>query len=130
MKYLMLLITSSILFFSSCTKELITGINGTWILESTSGTFSGGGINTAWNEVVIDEDTFDLLDEEGESVASGEIDIETINNEAYYYFNLTATTIDDLAIELDPEKFVTLSDNKMDWISPCCDRLNYHFVEK
>ena len=133
MKYSIVLLC---LIFSlvSCRNpgELIDQIQGEWTLTGTSGTVSGGGINTLWNEISIEDNSFDLINVDAitgqsEVIASGEfVDM----GAELFDVRLSSTTIDDLAIELDPEKMISVTANQMDWASPCCDRINYHFISK
>ena len=102
-------------------------------MDEVSGGFSGAGTVASWNRVIIEDDTFELLSVPdgfpgSTKIASGNISTSSLEGiEDVYNFNITETTIDDLGIEIDPEKIVTLEDGKMNWNSPCCDRFNYHF---
>ena len=136
MKYGIILIFSVTFLFTSCTKnesEMLDQIQGEWILDQISGGFTGAGTETSWNRVLIEDDSFELLSvpdgfPNSTTIASGNITSGSIEGiDEVFYFNLTETTIDDLGIEIDPEKIITVNGIKMDWNSPCCDRFNYHF---
>lgn len=136
MKYLVILTLSVSFIFSSCTKidsELLDEIQGEWVLDDISGGFTGAGAETSWDFVSIEDNTFELISSsDGVSakmiIASGKIIVSnSTEDENLYDFNITETTIDDLGLEIDPEKIITIEDGKMNWISPCCDRFNYHF---
>jgi hypothetical protein len=125
------------LFLTSCNKiekDFEKQLQGEWELVSTSGGFTGAGISTEWDVVIFEDDTFDLITVEGtetESYASGKITLTgDIMEDDLYNFDFDFVTVDDFGLDVDPEKIIEINQDSMDWISPCCDRINYHFIKK
>ena len=130
-----LLVFAMIFVFASCSKNQVPSeaIQGQWQLTETSGGFTGAGFTSQWNILQIDADEFKVFNDFNDDVqlvATGTVIIKTDSEEEedLYDFKVVENFADeDLQLQFDPEKTVVVDGSKMEWISPCCDRYNYHF---
>ena len=126
----------AILFFSfSCSKNLpedTEHIVGEWNLVSTSGTIHGGGIDLQYETLVIDNEMNFKCLTSGDVIASGKL-VESNNNEFDYFIELNFDVNNYsgyFELAEDNEKGVTFIDDKMNFMAPCCDRVNSHFEKQ
>ena len=104
---------------------------GDWNLISTSGGKQGEGFNPNFNQLFIEKDfSFHLVNNDQDRIGSGSIThLDSIIQSIDVLFIGTSTQ-PTFWTELinDPEKTVEFEEtNKMNLISPCCDRFNLHF---
>lgn len=129
-----ILLFAVIFVFASCNKNEDPSevIQGQWQLTETSGGFSGAGFTSQWNILQIDADEFKVFNDFNDDiqlVATGTVIVKTNSpeEEELYDFKVVENfTDEELPLEFDPEKTVVVDGSKMELISPCCDRYNYH----
>jgi hypothetical protein len=131
MRILNLLLLLSIFILSCTDEETKNGIEGTWKLTSTSGTITGAGIKTDWNKLIVSDKSVSFykdnsLVEEG-SVTYTHDNTKDIHKVKFSFSNKISNVID---LKSDPEKIFKITKGKLDLISDCCDRVDYHLEEE
>lgn len=133
MKNTILIFAAVIVFSASCNtleKDFQEQITGEWELVSTSGGFTGAGIDALWDNLKIEGANFELRkmgDTDNEIIASGKIEDLNVNTgEEIYEFNFKDSSLENIALESDSEKIIEIDGEALNLFSPCCDRINYH----
>lgn len=113
-----------------CSKnEEDSEFDGIWKLESTSGGFSGQGLKTDWNKIKIDENVCTFFQEDSKlAVTNLSFTLTDICQSVKFTFKSEDAKV--LDIRVDNIKCITISNNKLELSSECCDRYNYTLVKE
>ncbi len=100
-----------------------------WSLDLVTGGIHGGGHETDWDALVLD-DTYFEFHMDGNKIADGNItkSLDEFDNEwwEFKFVNLDSGAM--ISFAGDPNKVAQFKDDSLlSLISGCCDRYNYHF---
>ncbi|MFM2392906.1 MAG: hypothetical protein RLZZ546_888 [Bacteroidota bacterium] len=129
MKVKFLLVVLCFVTIFSCSKnESNTEFDGTWTLIETTGGLTGQGLSTDWNKVTIEENQC-IFFKDATKLTTADLSFTTseLCKSVKLIFNNTGTNVID--IRSDNIKCISISADKLEWKSDCCDRYDYIFTK-